>query len=359
MRITPLLEAPSEPADAASLQYPVVISSRIRLARNLKDYPFPGWAQLSQRSEILSACQEALEQTSQMKDCFFYTMGELSDAERQILIERHLISKELAESQPGAAMAVSHDQVFSIMINEEDHLRLQVLRPGFNFRKLWKNLTALDSALEENLDFAFSEELGYLTACPTNLGTGIRASVMMHLPSLVLAGHMEKIVRAISQMGMAVRGLYGEGSEATGSIFQISNQQTLGLSEEDIIKNLTRALLSIIEHEDNAREKLMESDASAIIDKISRAYGLLQSSFKITSNEAMNLLGLLRLAVDLKALPEDARAEIDRLFITCQPGHISLLSKGNTTPDKRDTFRAHYLKKQFEKFPNLNFKKVS
>jgi protein arginine kinase len=361
MRINPLIEAPLEAADAASAQYPVVISSRVRLARNLKDYPFPSWAQLAQRRDILATCHEAIENTQQMKGGFFYTMDELEEVERQILVERHLISKELAESQSGSAVAISKDQSFSVMINEEDHLRLQVLRPGFNFRKLWKSLNVLDSALEGDIDFAFSEELGYLTACPTNLGTGIRASVMMHLPSLVLANHMEKVVRAISQMRMAVRGLYGEGSEATGSIFQISNQQTLGLAEDDIIKNLTRALHAIISHEQNAREKLLEGDAESLYDKIMRAYGLLQSSFKITSNEAMNLLGLLRLAVDLQALPEEARAEIDRLFIYCQPGHImTLCQSGNqkaSTPEKRDTFRAQYLKKQLEKFPVLQFKK--
>lgn len=284
-------------------------------------------------------------------------MDELDDVERQILIERHLISKELAEGQAGAAVAISKDQSFSVMINEEDHLRLQILKPGFNFRKLWKSLNLLDTELENDLDYAFSEELGYLTACPTNLGTGIRASAMMHLPCLVLAAHMEKVVRAITQMGMAIRGLYGEGSEATGSIFQISNQQTLGLSEDDIIKNLTRALHAIIAHEQNSREKLIETNSSAIYDKIARAYGLLESSFKISSTEAMNLLGLLRLGVDLKLLPEEARPEIDRLFIICQPGHILTLSEKASTPDKRDTFRAAYLKKQFEKFPNLEFKR--
>jgi protein arginine kinase len=358
MLITPLIEALPEPLDPAAMQYPVVISSRVRLARNLKQYPFPSWAQMSQRCEILATCAEAIENAPQMKNGFFYRMEDLSDAERQILIERHLISKELAENPGGAAVAISKDQGFSIMINEEDHLRLQILKPGFNFKKLWKSLNLLDSTLENDLDFAFSEELGYLTACPTNLGTGIRASVMMHLPSLVLSGSMEKVVRAIGQMGMAIRGLYGEGSEATGSIFQISNQQTLGLSEDDIIKNLTRVLHSIIAHEQNAREKILESDASALYDKISRAYGLLESSFKITSTEAMNLLGLLRLAVDLKALPEEARPQIDQLFILCQPGHILTLSEKASTPEKRDTFRAAYLKKQFEKFPSLEFKKV-
>jgi len=356
MRITPLLEAPSEPIDPAAAQMPAVISSRVRLARNLKDYPFPSWANMSQRSEILATCHEAILATPQMKECFFYTMAELSEAERQILIERHLISKELAEGQPGAAVAISKDQSFSIMINEEDHLRLQILKPGFNFRKLWKALNLMDSNLEQDIDFAFSEELGYLTACPTNLGTGIRASVMMHLPALVLAGHMEKVVKAISQMGMAVRGLYGEGSEATGSVFQISNQQTLGLPEEEIIKNITKAIHSIIAHEQNTREVLMEKDPSALYDKISRAYGLLESSFKISSTEAMNLLGLLRLAVDLKALPEEARQRIDQLFILCQPGHILTLSEKANTPEKRDTFRAAYLKEQFKKFPNLEFK---
>ncbi len=359
MRINPLFETTPTPVDPASLQYPVVISSRVRLARNLKEVPFPNWCEPAQRRDILAQCAEAIRHTPQMKDAYFFEMEQLSEGERQILVEKHLISKELAENPQGAGVMISKDLAYSIMINEEDHLRMQTLRAGFNFKKLWKGLDAIDTALEDDLDFAFSEELGYLTACPTNLGTGIRASVMMHLPSLALSGDMEKIIRAISQMGMAVRGLYGEGSEAIGSVFQISNQQTLGLSEDDIIRNQTRVVLAIIEQEQNARGRLLENDSSGLCDKISRAYGLLQSSYKITSSEAMNLLGLLRLGVDLHALPEGARSEIDRLFTACQPGHILTLSEKATTPDKRDTFRANYLKKQFKKFPQLDFKNIN
>lgn len=359
MIIDKLLTSPIPAGDPASLQYSVVISSRIRLARNLKDFPFPSWAQLSQKREILSLCKDAIESVPQMKDGFFYEMENLSEIERQILVERHLISKELSEKPEGAAVAISADQSFSIMINEEDHLRLQICKPGFNFRKLWRALNLLDSALERELSYAFDEKLGYLTACPTNLGTGIRASVMMHLPALVLSGQMNGVVRGIGQLNMTVRGLYGEGSEATGSIFQISNQQTLGLSEEQIITDLTKVLHSVIAHENNARNRLVEDDVDTLCNKISRSQGLLQSSYKMTSSEALNLLSLLRLAVDLKALPALARANIDRLFIDSQPGHMQNLGKNPASPEKRDIFRAQYLKESFQKFPDLDFKKIA
>jgi protein arginine kinase len=358
MKITPLLTSPLAPVDPAAMQFPVVISSRVRLARNLKEYPFSSWANLSQRREILSNCSEAIQTLPQMKDSFFYQIEELDEIEREILIERHFISKELAHTEGGSAVAISSDKEISIMINEEDHLRLQVVRPGFNFRRLWKVLDGIDSALANGLDFAFDDQLGYLTACPTNLGTGLRASVMIHLPSLTLGGNIDQVVRAIGQMGLAIRGLYGEGSEATGSIFQISNQRTLGFTEEEIITNLTRVLHSIIGHEQNARARLLESGKTELCNRISRAEGLLRSSTSITSSEAMNLLSLLRLGVDLGALPEQSRATLDALFIGCQPGHIQILSKTPASPAKRDTLRATYLKKQFEKFPELDFKSI-
>jgi protein arginine kinase len=359
MKITPLLTSTPAPTDPAAMQFPVVISSRVRVARNLSAYPFPGWANLSQRREILSVCADALNVQPQMKEAFFYQMAELDPIERQILVERHTISKELAEASEGAAVVVSADQEISVMINEEDHLRIQVVRPGFNFRRLWKVLDTLDTSLEEPLAYAFDDELGYLTACPTNLGTALRASVMIHLPALTLGGQMEKVIRAIGQMGMAIRGLYGEGSDAGGSIFQISNQHTLGASEEEIIKAITRVIQSIILHEKNARDVLLENSREELCDKISRAYAILPSSVRITSAEAMHLLSLLRLAVDIHALPESARETIDRLFIGCQPGHIQILSKITVTPEKRDILRASYLKKQFEKFPDLDFKSIS
>lgn len=250
---------------------------------------------------------------------------------------------------------INRDQTFSVMINEEDHLRIQVLRAGFQLRKAWNAINDLDSALEEKLDYAFSPSLGYLTACPTNLGTAMRASAMMHLPALVISSQMEKIVRAVNQLGMVVRGLFGEGSDASGSIFQISNQTTLGESEEDILKRLGSVLNSIVEHELNARQKLLEADAGKLFDKIGRAYGILQNSHLLSSNEAMNLLSLVRLGIDLTLFPEESRSIVDRLFIETQPGHLQHAQKGEFEAGQRDLLRAGRLRAEFASFTRPNF----
>jgi protein arginine kinase len=241
------------------------------------------------------------------------------------------------------------------MVNEEDHLRIQVLRAGFQLKKAWNAINDLDTALEERLDFAFSSTLGYLTACPTNLGTGMRASAMMHLPALVIAGQMDKVVRAVNQLGMVVRGLFGEGSDASGSIFQISNQTTLGESEEEIIKRLGSVLESIIENEVNARGKLLETDPGKLFDKIGRAYGILRNSHLLSSGEAMNLLSLIRLGVDIGVLPDTQRPIIDRLFIEAQPGHLQHAQKGEFDPARRDLLRAAQLRSEFANFTPPNF----
>jgi protein arginine kinase len=278
MTVQSLLATPSELTDTASSKCAIVLMTRIRLARNLAGNPFPGWAKDAQRGLILETCREAVGAVPQMKKSLNATLDELSDLEKQILVERHLISRELSGAKTGAGVVISKDQAFSIMINEEDHLRIQTLRAGFQLKKTWNAINELDSALEEKLDYAFSSDLGYLTACPTNLGTGMRASAMMHLPALVISGQMEKVVRAVNQLGMVVRGLFGEGSDASGSIFQISNQTTLGESEEDIIKRLGSVLNSIVEHEINARARLIENDAAKLHDKIGRAYGICKTA---------------------------------------------------------------------------------
>ncbi len=290
-----------------------------------------------------------------MKKSYVLDLTALNDLEKQVLVERHLISRELSAATPGAGVVISRDQGMSVMVNEEDHLRIQVMRPGFQFKRVWKMADALDNALEEKLDLAFSPELGYLTACPTNVGTGLRASVMMHLPGLVLASQMEQVIRAVNQLGLAVRGWYGEGSEASGSIFQISNQQTLGESEEDIIKRVTSVLQTIVEQEQNARAKLLETDSAKLLDKIGRAYGTVRNAHLLTSVEAMNCLSLLRLAADLSLLPEVERARIDRLFIESQPGHVQLAARGTLETQKRDVARARFLREQVAPLPALNF----
>ncbi|MFA6961711.1 MAG: protein arginine kinase [Opitutaceae bacterium] len=355
MTIASLLSSPSELTDTASSKCAIVLMTRIRLARNLAGCSFPGWAREEQRSEVLAACREALLASAPMKRSAHAAVGELTDLEKQMLVERHLISRELSGSAAGSGVVINKDQTVSVMINEEDHLRIQVLRAGFQLKKAWSVINALDTELENRLDYAFSKRLGYLTACPTNLGTGMRASAMMHLPALVIAGQMEKVVRAVNQLGMVVRGLFGEGSDASGSIFQISNQTTLGESEEAIIKRLGSVLESIIEHELNARAKLLETDATKLFDKIGRAYGILQNCHQLTSTEAMNLLSLLRLGIDLSVFPEESRAVIDRLFIESQPGHIQSTAQHDLESNQRDILRAGRLRTEFAMFAKPNF----
>jgi protein arginine kinase len=357
MTIDSLIEAQSELTDSSSSKAAIVLMTRVRLARNLAGYSFPGWAKPAAREQILDVCRTAVTAAPQMKRSFNLTINELSDLEKQILVERHLISRELSGAKAGAGVVISKDQAFSIMMNEEDHLRIQVLRSGFQLKKAWNAINDLDTALEEHLDFAFSPTLGYLTACPTNLGTGMRASAMMHLPALVISNQMEKVVRAVNQLGMVVRGLFGEGSDASGSIFQISNQTTLGEAEDEIIKRLTSVLQSIVEHELNAREKLLEADAGKLFDKVGRAYGILQNSHLLSSSEAMNLLSLIRLGIDLGAFPDANRCVIDRLFIEAQPGHLQHAQKGEFDPAQRDVLRAARLRSEFANFarPDFNF----
>jgi len=355
MTIASLIDSASELTDSSRSKSAIVLMTRVRLARNLAGHAFPGWAKPAQRTEILEACRAVVTAAPQMKRCFDLTIGDLTDLEKQILVERHLISRELSGAKAGAGVIISRDQAFSVMMNEEDHLRIQVLRSGFQLKKAWNSINDFDTAIEEQLDFAFSPTLGYLTACPTNLGTAMRASAMMHLPALVISSQMEKVVRAVNQLGMVVRGLFGEGSDASGSIFQISNQTTLGEAEGDIIKRLGSVLQSIVEHELNARGKLLEADAGKLFDKIGRAYGILQNSHLLSSSEAMNLLSLLRLGVDLGAFPDANRSVIDRLFIEAQPGHLQHAQKGEFEATQRDTLRAARLRSEFANFARPDF----
>lgn len=355
MTINSLIDTPSELTDATSNKTAIVLMTRVRLARNLAGNPFPGWAKAAQRASVYATCREAIEATAPMKKGLSVAIAELSDLEKQILVERHLISRELSDAKAGSGVVINCDQAVSVMINEEDHLRIQVLRSGFQLKKAWSAINELDSALEDRLDYAYSPTLGYLTACPTNLGTAMRASAMMHLPALVISNQMEKVVRAVNQLGMVVRGLFGEGSDASGSIFQISNQTTLGESEEQIIKRLGSVLNSIIEHELNARQKLLEADAGKLFDKVGRAYGILQNGHILSSGEAMNLLSLIRLGIDLKVFPDTNRAIIDRLFIEAQPGHLQHAQKGQFEPGQRDLLRAGRLRTEFANFPRPSF----
>jgi protein arginine kinase len=338
---------------------PVVLSTRIRLARNLAGPPFPERADVSQRRDVLTRCADQISALPQMDKGSFFDVAELSALEKQVLVERHLISRELCDGEEGAGVYINKGQTCSVMINEEDHLRIQFLKTGFNLKSVWKQIDAFDSELEKTIDVAFTPEFGYLTACPTNLGTGLRASVMMHLPGLVISGQMERVIRAVNQLGITVRGLFGEGSDATGHIFQISNQQTLGESEAEILERLGNVLKTIIDHELNARFKYLEEDKAKLLDQVGRAYGVLKNVHVISSNEAMNLLSLIRLAVDFGMLPEENRADVDRLVIECQPGHVQYAAQEGIEPEARDIARADKLREEFNSLPALAFDKLS
>lgn len=334
---------------------PVHLSSRIRLARDLYNKPFPNWLKPSEKKEVLQTCQSALNEIKDLKQVTFIEVPQLEELDRQMLVERHLISRELAETKNATGALITPDQRCSIMINEEDHLRIQLLSGDMDFESIWKRIDSIDTQIEAKLDIAFSSRLGYLTACPTNVGTGMRASSMLHLPGLVMASQIDKVVRAVSQLGIAVRGIYGEGSEAVGSIFQISNQQTLGASEAEILKRLSSVLNSIIEQELNAREKLVEAHSPKLFDKIGRAYGTLRNGHMVSSSEALNLLSLIRLAIDFGMLPERYWSLVDRISVELQPAHLQFYSKTEVNTGERDILRALRLRQEFKSLPELDF----
>src|SRR5437016_7454236 len=301
----------------------IVLSSRVRLARNLEQAAFPGWAKKPERVRVLELIRPAIEALPDMKDAFSQTMDSLSTLDKQILVERHLISREHAAKSAGSGLVLNRDDTLCFMINEEDHMRMQALRPGLQLKDAWTAIDRADSALERKLNYAFNSDLGYLTACPTNIGTGIRVSAMLHLPGLVLAEQINPIIQSVNKLGLAVRGLYGEGTEALGNVFQVSNQMTLGESESAIVERLEKVLAQIIEHEENARGTLFEKKPKMVYNHIGRAYGILANAHSISSKETMNLLSLMRLGMDVGLFAGVDRSLAAELFILTQPAHLT------------------------------------
>src|SRR5688572_26453383 len=279
MAIHNILTNPGEWLRSEGPHHQIVVSSRVRLARNLRSFAFPGWAKKSERLQILEAIKPQVEALTEMNDAFSVYSQDLSALEKQVLVERHLISREHAAKGVGSAVVMNRKQTLSIMINEEDHLRMQAIRAGLQLKSVFKMIDKVDSALEDKLDYAFHAQLGYLTACPTNVGTGMRASAMVHLPALVLSEQINQVIQAVNKIGLAVRGLYGEGTEALGNLFQVSNQTTLGEKEEEIIARLHKVIEQIIEHEQNARQLLVQKKPNTLLDHIGRAYGILRHAY--------------------------------------------------------------------------------
>jgi protein arginine kinase len=348
MRFSTLLKHPADWMIGSEDAHSAVITSRIRLARNLRGHPFPGWAKKDERAVILDIIRPAVEDLAPMKDGFSRELSELSSLQKQVLVERHLISREHAARTDGSGAVIERRQSLSIMLNEEDHLRMQSIRPGLRLMEAYGVLNDLDSELERKLDYAFDPQLGYLTTCPTNLGTGMRASAMLHLPALVLSDQIGQVLQAVSKIGLAVRGLYGEGTESLGNLYQISNQSTLGESEETIIRRLERVLSQVAIHEQNAREKLMEDDPDMVADKIGRAYGVLRHAFLIDSKEALNYLSLLRLGGNLGFFSKETVNLCDSLLMDIQQAHLQLHAGMKLSPEHRDSIRAEILRSRLQ-----------
>jgi len=344
MDIHSFLVSPAESAGREGPHTRIVMSSRVRLARNLRGLPFPSWAKKPDRIKAYDLIRPAVEQGPDMADAYSTGMETLSVLDKNILVERHLISREHAARSAGSGLVLNRLETLCVMINEEDHIRMQALRPGLQLKEAWQAIDAFDTELEGKLDYAFSNRLGYLTACPTNLGTAIRVSAMLHLPGLVLAEQINQIVQAVNKLGLAVRGLYGEGTEALGNVFQVSNQMTLGDTELDIVERMNKVLAQIIEHEENARDLLLERKPKAVFNHIGRAYGILANAHSISSKETMNLLSLMRLGADLGLFPDLKRGLVDELFMVTQPAHLQLSFEEKLTAEERDLRRADMLR---------------
>jgi len=351
MSVHEFLASPAEASRRRGPQDRIVMSSRVRLARNLRGFAFPGWAKKSDRQRVLQAINDAALALPQLQGAFMGAMESISTQDKQLLVERHLISREHAARKEGSGLILRQDESLCLMVNEEDHLRMQSLLPGLQIRAAWEAIDAVDTGLEGRVEFAFSPVLGYLTSCPTNVGTAIRVSAMLHLPGLVLADQIQPTIEAVSKLGMAVRGFYGEGTDALGNVFQVSNQRTLGESEPRIVERLEKVLHQLIENEENARALLLEQKPKVIFNHVGRAYGTLANAHIISSKETMNLLSLLRLGVELGLFPGADVALINELFIVTQPAHLQQTSEHKLSADERDVLRASLLRERLRALP--------
>ena len=324
----------------------VVMSCRVRLARNLAGFPFVVRASDAQRRELVQLARQVVLESELSKEMIWVDLAEATVRDRQLLVERHLISRHLAEADIPRAVAVSNDETLSIMINEEDHLRMQLIAPGLRLDDLVQRIDAVDEAMEAKVDYAFSPRWGYLTACPTNLGTGIRLSVMMHLPALKLSNEIERVRRAAKDLHLAVRGYYGEGSESAGDFYQISNQVTLGRSEQEILQEfLERILPQIIEYEHQARRMLVERNATLLDDRVHRSLAVLRNARLLGAEEAMKLLSRVRLGVHLHRVNEVDIDLINRLLLQIQPAHLQLHVGADLSADRLREVRATVVRK--------------
>lgn len=342
--IRKLIEEPHSIWTEGKGQHPeIVLSSRVRLARNLAQFPFPLKQTEASANAVLERLEKALENSNELK---LYRLVDIPKLERQALVEKHLISPEHAEKSENKGVIVNSQGSVSIMVNEEDHLRIQCFASGLELDALWPEADKIDNEIEKELNYAFDEQYGYLTCCPTNLGTGMRVSVMMHLPGLVLTKQAGVIFSQLAKLGIVVRGLFGEGTDAHGNLFQISNQITLGQDETEIVESISSVAKKVVSQEQTARNYLVKNAGPLIEDKARRAYGILTNAKIISSEEALSLISDLRLGTAVGMIDELNLKTINELYLLCQPGYLQVLAKGHMESQDRDIKRAEVIKEK-------------
>jgi len=345
MRPIDLANQPGEWLRGTGTDSDIVISSRIRLARNVAGYPFVTRLEAAQQAELAGNLCQVIVKDGLVPETYYFDLKVAGELERRLLVERHLISREHEQAEGDRGVAVQSSEAVSIMVNEEDHLRIQVLRSGFELDETWATISAIDATMGERVPYAYSDRLGFLTACPTNVGTGMRASVMLHLPALEMTKQIEKVFHAVAKINLAVRGLYGEGTQASGNFYQISNQITLGKTEEQILKEIRAVIPQITENERKARSLIMEKNPKQLEDRVWRAYGMLCNARIITSNETMVLLSHLRLGVNLGVIEDVDIGAINQLFVKTLPAHLQVIEGRELDPQTRDVARATFIRK--------------
>ena len=318
----------------------IAISTRIRLARNFSETPFPIAGNQDALLQVRELAGQAILNSEALVDPMEFELPALSDTEKRLLLERRLISRDMLNPNPASVLLADRDESLAVMINEEDHLRIQALSPGFQLESVWQRINQFDDVLASRIPYAFDPRLGFLTSCPSNLGTGMRASVMLHLPGLVMAGQIAAVKQALGKLGLAVRGFYGEGSENFGNLFQISNQSTLGESEPQILERISSIVKQIIIHEKQSRQVLLDQKQSFLLNQVGRAYGILRHGYMISSEEALNSLSALRLGVDMKMFSSVDIHTVNELFLNVQPSHLQIAEHKELSQEERDTARA-------------------
>ncbi|MDY0234835.1 MAG: protein arginine kinase [Gudongella sp.] len=325
----------------------VVVSTRLRVARNLERTTFPVFASEEESKEVLNKVRDAMDLIFKENEYSFHKLDDMEQRERSRYMEDHLISPGLVEKSSNGSFFLRNDEKVTIMINEEDHIRLQVLLPGFDIIQGWELCSQIDDMLESKLDFAYHREYGYLTTCPTNTGTGLRASVMLHLPGVTATGNISSIINALKKAGLTIRGIYGEGTEAVGDLYQVSNQLTLGETEDEIIEKLNRVVCQLIKREKSTRAFLLEKRHVEFEDRVFRAKGLLSNARVISSKEALKNLSTIKLGIDSGILADLKGKELIDLMISIRPGNVQSIEDKVMNKVERDVKRATVLREYF------------